>query len=74
LPKYIDTTIPHHLITDFIKKTIARKRNKIINGCLKLHPGKWMCSKLCSAMYMAMAFPASTHLEKKKTLVTWLGD
>ncbi len=25
LPKYIDTNIPHHLITDSIKKTIARK-------------------------------------------------
>jgi hypothetical protein len=53
-------------ITDFIKKTIARKRNKIIHGCLKLHPGKWMCSKLCSAMYMAIAFPASTQFLKKK--------
>jgi hypothetical protein len=67
LPKYIDTTIPHHLITDFNEKTIARKQNKIINGCLKLHPGKWMCSKLCSAMYMAIAFLASTHCFFLKT-------
>jgi hypothetical protein len=73
LPKYIDTTIPHHLITDFIKRIIARKPNKIIDGQLKLHLGKWMCSKLCSAMYMATAFPTSTHFVKK-TLVTWLGD
>jgi hypothetical protein len=64
LPKYTDTNIPHHLITHFIKKAIARKQNKIINGRLKLQPGKWMCGKLCSAMYMAIAFPASTHFYK----------
>jgi hypothetical protein len=61
LPKYTDTNIPHHLITHFIKKIIAKKKNKIINGCLKLHPGKWMCGKLCSAMYMAIVFLGSTH-------------
>jgi len=33
-----------------------------------------MCGKLCSAMYMAKAFPASTHFIKKKTPVTWQGD
>jgi hypothetical protein len=58
LLKYRDTNIPDHLITDFIKKTIARKQKNKING---LHPGKWMCGKLCSAMHMAIAFPASTH-------------
>jgi len=66
LLKYRDTNIPHHLINDFIKKIIARKQNKIINGCPKLHPGKWMCGKLCSVMHMAIAFPASTHFLLKK--------
>jgi hypothetical protein len=65
LPKYTDTNIPQHLITHFIKKTIARKKNKIINGCLKLHPGKWMCGNSISGLHTFFI---------KKPLVTWLGD
>jgi hypothetical protein len=39
----------------------SQKAKKIMNGCLKFHPGKFMCHKLRSAMYMAIAFLASTH-------------